>query len=61
MLRIGSSFLLNPTVNKSPKPRLQEAFPCRHPYHSWDLGLGTPCEVPTSIFQIAEIARIDLK
>ena len=43
--RVGSSLLLNPTCNTSPKPCLQKMLPCRHPCHSWDLGLGTPCEV----------------
>ena len=44
-LRVGSSFLLKLIRNTSPKPRLQKVLPCRHPCHSWDLGLGTPCEV----------------
>ena len=36
----SSSFLLNPTLNTSPKPHLQKVLPCRHPCHTWDLGLG---------------------
>ena len=44
-LRARSSFMLDPTCNTSPRPRLLKVLPCRHPCHSWDLGLGTPCEV----------------
>ena len=44
-LRVGSSFLLDLTHNASPKLHLQKVLPCRHPCHSWDLGLGIPCEV----------------
>ena len=45
VFKIGSSYLLDPTLNTSPKPYLQKGLPCRHPWHTWDLGLGTPCEV----------------
>jgi hypothetical protein len=45
MLGVGSNFMLNPTLNRSPKPRLQEVLQRRHPYHTLDLGLGTSCEV----------------
>jgi hypothetical protein len=34
-LRVGSRFLLDPTLNTSPKPHLQEVLPCRHPSHTW--------------------------
>ena len=45
-LRVEStSFLLDTTHNTSPNPHLQKVSPCRHPCHSWDLGLGTPCKV----------------
>jgi len=44
-LRVVSSFLLDPTCNTSPKPHLQKELSCRHPCHSWDLGLETLCEV----------------
>ena len=45
MLTVGSNFLLNPTRNTSPQPHLQQVLPCRQPCHTWDLGLGNPCEV----------------
>ena len=45
VLWVGSSFLLNPTLNTHLKPHLQIALPCRYPCHIWDLGLGTPCDV----------------
>lgn len=41
VLRVGSSFLLYPTLNTSPELRLQELLPCRHPCHAYDIGLGT--------------------
>ena len=40
MLGDGSRFLLDPTLNTSPKPHLQKLLPCGHPCHTWDLG---PC------------------
>ena len=39
-LRVGSSFLLDPTRNTSSISHLQKMMPCRHPCHTWDLGLG---------------------
>ena len=45
MFRVRSTFLLDPTPNTSTKPHLQEVLPRRHPCHTWDFGLGTPCEV----------------
>ena len=50
VLQVGSSFLLNPTLNTSPKPHLQEVLPYRHPCHTWDLALGIPCEVVSPNF-----------
>jgi len=42
VLRVESSFWLDPTLNTSLKPHLQKALPCGHACHStWDLGLGT--------------------
>jgi hypothetical protein len=38
VLRVGSSFLLIPTLNTSPEPYLQKVLPCRHPCHTCDLG-----------------------
>ena len=41
-LRVGPSFVLDPTRNASPKLHLQKLspcmHPCEHPYHTWDLG-----------------------
>ena len=44
VLRVGFSFLLEPTLNTSPEPHLQKVLPSRHPCHTLDLGLGTLCE-----------------
>ena len=49
-LRVGSSFLLNPTCNTSSKPHLQKVLSCRHPCHSWDLGLGAQCDLVSPNF-----------
>ena len=38
VLRIGSSFLLNPTLTTSHEPCLHKMLPCGHPCHTWDLG-----------------------
>jgi hypothetical protein len=63
VLRVRSSFLLDPTVNISPKDHFQKVSPCRHRSHAWDLGLGTHVkwEVSHSMLSTAEIAGIDLK
>ena len=50
VLRVGTTFLLGPTLNTSPEPHLQKVLPCGHPCHTWDLGLGTPCEVASPTF-----------
>ena len=50
VLRVGSSFLLVPTLNTSPKPYLQIVLWCRHPCHTWDLEHGTLCEVVSPNF-----------
>ena len=52
VLRVGSSFLLNPTLNTSPKPHPRKVLPCKHPCHTSDLGLGTPCEVVRPNFHV---------
>jgi len=44
--------------NTRPEPHLQKVLSCRLPYHTWDLELGTSCEVPTSMPSTAEIAQI---
>ena len=49
-LRVGSSFLLNPTGNISCKPHLEKVLPFRHSCNNWDLGLGTPYEVVSPKF-----------
>ena len=50
VLRIGSSFLLDPTLNTSPKPRLQKMLPSRHQCHTWDLGFGTMSQIVSPNF-----------
>ena len=50
VLRVGLSKKLDPTLNTSPEPHLQQVLLCRHPCHNWDLGLGTPCEVVSHNF-----------
>ena len=50
VLWVVSSFMLNPTLNTSPEPHLQTVLPCRHPCRTWDLGLGTPCELVLDFF-----------
>ena len=49
-LRVGSSFLLGPTPNTSSESHLQKVLACEHPCYTWDLGLGTPCEVMSPNF-----------
>ena len=49
-LKGGSSLLLYPTHSMSPKCYLQKVLSCRRPWHSWDLGLRTQCEVISSNF-----------
>ena len=63
MLRVGFSFLPDPTLNISPKPHLQKVLTCRHPCHTWDPRLGTPCEVVSPHFMLStiEFAQINLK
>jgi hypothetical protein len=40
---LGSHFLLDPTLNTSPKLHLHKVLPCRHPcHHTWDVGLWDP-------------------
>jgi hypothetical protein len=51
VLRVGSSFLLDPLSTQVPSLNLQKVLPCRHPCHTWDLGLGTMCEMLSPSFQ----------
>ena len=48
--RVGSSFLLNPTFNTSPKTHLQTMLLHKHPCHTWDTWFGIPCEVVSPNF-----------
>ena len=45
ILSVGSSFLLDPTLNTNQASPPKIVFPYMHPCHTWNLGLGTPCEV----------------
>ena len=45
VFNFGSSKKRDPTCNTNPKSHLQKVLSCRHPCHTWDLGLETPCEV----------------
>jgi hypothetical protein len=53
-LNVGSSFLLDPTPDTSPKPHLQKVMPYRHPYHTWgwlrngDLAWSGKSQLPCS-------------
>ena len=42
---LGLSCWLNPILNTSHEPYLQNVFPCRHPCHTWDFGTWDPHEV----------------
>jgi hypothetical protein len=37
VLRVGSNFLHDPTLNTSPKSKVQKVLPCRYSYHTRDL------------------------
>ena len=50
VFKVGFSFMLDPALNISPKPQLQKVLSCRHLCHTWDWGLGTPCEVVSPNF-----------
>ena len=45
-----SSFFMDPTLNTSPEPHIPKGWMCRHPCHTWDLGLGTPWEMVSPNF-----------
>ena len=55
VLRVGTTFLLGPTLNTSPEPHLQKVLPCGHPCHTWDLGPHVKWQVPPSMLSMAEI------
>ena len=44
------AFLLDPTLNTSHEPHFQIVLLCGRPCHTWDLGLGTMCEVASPNF-----------
>ena len=48
VLRVGSSFLPNPTLNTSSERHLPKVLPCGHPSHNRDLGLETLCKPAAS-------------
>ena len=45
-LRVESSFLLDPTLNTSPKSHVQKVLSCRHPCHIWDIWQETRVNRP---------------
>ena len=45
VLKYGFSFLLDPTLKRSPKPHLQKVLSCRHPCHICNLQIGVLYEV----------------
>ena len=55
VLRVRSSFGLDPTLNTSLKPHLQNLLSCKHPCHTWDLRLGAPCELVSPNFHALNI------
>ena len=57
MLRVGSAFFAQPNSQHkflSPTSKKQ-ILPCRHPCHTWDFGLQTPCEMASPTFLPLEI------
>jgi hypothetical protein len=62
VLLVGSSSFLHTTLNTSLKPHLHTLLPCRHPCHTWNLGLGTRMKwyVATSMLSTAKITRTNL-
>jgi hypothetical protein len=44
---LGLAFCSTQASTQAPslKPHLQKVLSCKHPCHTWDLRLGTPCEV----------------
>ena len=53
LLRVESSFLLDPTLNTSSDPHLQRVLPCRHYCHylglgTWDLVWSGKSQLPSS-------------
>ena len=50
VLKVKSSLLLDPTLNISPKPHLQNVLLCKHSCQTRNLGLGIPREVASPNF-----------
>jgi hypothetical protein len=48
--KLGLAFCSTQLTTQVPSLTSEKMMPCRHPCHSWDLGLGTPCEVLSSNF-----------
>ena len=48
VVRVGFSFLLNQTLNTSPKSHLQKVLPCRCPCHTWDHVWSGKSQLPCS-------------
>ena len=44
--------LFEVALNTSPEPHLQKVMLCRHSCHTWELGVGTPCEVVSPNFHV---------
>jgi len=47
---LGIIFLLDPTLDASPKLHFQRMLSCRYSCHTWDLWLESPCEVVSPNF-----------
>ena len=50
MLRERKQVSTRVTLNTTSEPHLQKVLPCEHPCHTWDLRLGTMCEVVSPNF-----------
>ena len=48
--KLGIVFLLDPTLDASPKLHFQKVLSCRYSCHTWDFGLESPCEVVSPNF-----------
>ena len=48
---LGLAFCSTQLATQVPSPHLQKVLPCRHPCHTWNLGLGTPWELVSPNFR----------
>ena len=46
--RVGSSFMLDPTLNTSPEPHIQKVSSCGHSCHTWDPVWSGQSQLPCS-------------